>query len=103
MLTSSNRIALAAAFQREQCRRIAAHLEQNIEKFERLAAGLDFEVRAEEERTQNFVPTHVGYSMVAKSARIRRENLQRSCEDLRLHLESIRATLDDSLDNLNVA
>jgi hypothetical protein len=103
MLTSSNRIAQAAAFQREQCRRIAAHLEQNIEKFERLAAGLDSEICAEEERTQNFVPTHVGYSMVAKSARVRRENLQRSCEDLRLHLESIRATLDEAPEELSAA
>jgi hypothetical protein len=96
MLTSSKGIARAAAFQREQCRRIAAHLEQNIEKFERLAAGLDSEICAEEERTQNFVPTHVGYSMVAKSARVRRENLQRSCEDLRLHLESSHAALDEN-------
>jgi hypothetical protein len=96
MLTSSDSISRVAAFQREQCRRIAAHLEQNIEKFERLAAYLDYEIRAEEERTQKFNPTLVTYSMIAKTARVRRENLQRSRDELILHLKSIRASLEES-------
>jgi hypothetical protein len=45
----------------------------------------------------------VAYSMFAKSARARRENLRRSCEDLRLHLESIRATLDEAPEELSAA
>jgi hypothetical protein len=100
---SSREVTRIEEFQRDQSRRIAANLQRSIEDFERLAAGLDLEIRAEEERTQNFVPTHVGYSMVAKSARVRRENLQRSCEDLRLHLESIRATLDEAPEELSAA
>jgi flagellar protein FliJ len=95
MMTSSRRFSLTAAFQREQCLRIAAHLEQNIEKFERLAVYLDSEIRAEEERTQIFDATNVAYSTLAKAARARRDNLRRSSDELGLHLHSMREALDE--------
>jgi hypothetical protein len=101
MKASAKATARNEEFQREQNLRIAT---QNIEDFERLAARLDSEIRAEEVRTRISDPTHVAYSALAKAARARRENLQRSCEDLRLHLESSRATLDeDHLEQLPAA
>jgi hypothetical protein len=102
-MTSSKRFSLTAAFQREQCLRIAAHLEQNIEKFERLAAYLNSEIDAEEERTQIFDPTNVAYSTLAKAARARCDNLRRSSDELSLDLQSMRAVLDEVPGKLSAA
>ena len=102
-MTSSKRFSLTAAFQREQCLRIAAHLEQNIEKFERLAAYLNSEIDAEEERTQIFDPTNVAYSNLAKAARARCDNLRRSSDELSLDLKSMRAVLDEVPGKLSAA
>jgi DNA anti-recombination protein RmuC len=93
-MTSSKRVARIEEFLREQNRRTVAHLQRNIEDFERLAARLGNEIRAEEERTRISDPSHVAYSMFAKAARARRENLRRSSDELNLHLKSICAMLD---------
>jgi hypothetical protein len=102
-MASLQATARTEEFQREQSRKTVTHVQRNIEDFERLAARLDSEIRAEEERTRVIDPSRVAYSMFAKAARARRENLQRSCEDLRLHLESIRATLDEAPEELSAA
>ena len=95
MMTSAYATARIEEFQRDLSRRIAAHLQQNIEDFERLAVRLDSEIRTEEERTRNCDPTHVAYSMFAQAARARRDNLRRSRDELSLHLQSIQAALDE--------
>ena len=92
-MSSSKKVARTAAFQREQAQRMAAQLQHSIEGLDRLAAKLDLEICAEEERTRNSNPLDVAYSMRAKAARARRDNLQRSSDELRLYLESILATL----------
>lgn len=102
-MSSSKRLARTAEFQREQGWRITSHLRRNIEDFERLAAHLDLEIRTEEERTRNFDPSHVAYSMVAKAARARRDNLRRSCAELKLHLESILANFGDDHEQQSAA
>ena len=94
-MSSTKKIDRLAEFRREQSRQIAALLQRNIWDFERLAAQLDLDIRTEEERSRNFDPSHVAYSMRAKAARVRRGNLRRSCGELRLHLKSILAALDD--------
>jgi hypothetical protein len=94
-MASSQVTARIEEFQREQNRRTAAHLHRNIKDFNRLAAGLNLEIRAEEERTRISDPTHVGYSMFAKAVRARRDNLLRSRDELSLHLQSVHAALNE--------
>lgn len=102
-MSSSKRVARLAAFQREQTQRMAAQLQHSIENLERLAAKLDLEVRAEEERTRNSDPSHVAYSMRATAARARRDNLRSSCDELRLHLEAVLAALDNDQEQRSAA
>jgi hypothetical protein len=92
MKTSAKATAQIEEFQRDQNLRIAT---QNIEDFERLAAGLDSEIRAEEERTRISDPSHVAYSMLAEAARARRDNLLRSRDELMLYLKSVYAPLEE--------
>jgi flagellar FliJ protein len=103
MVSSSKRVARIAEFQREQTQRIAARLQRNIDDFERLAANLDLEIRTEEKRTRNSDPSHVAYSMRAKTARARRDNLRRSRDELSLHLRAIHAVLDEAPDKQSAA
>jgi hypothetical protein len=91
-MASSQATGRNEEFQREQNLRIAS---QNIEDFERLAARLDSEIRAEEERTRISDPAHVAYSMFAKAARARRDNLLRSRNELMPYLKSARAALGE--------
>ena len=93
-MSSSKRAARIARFQREQAQRMAAQLQHSIDDLERLAAKLDLEICAEEERTRNPDPSDVAYSMRAKAARARRDNLRHSSDELRLHLEAVLAVLD---------
>jgi malonyl CoA-acyl carrier protein transacylase len=95
MMSSSKRAARIARFQREQAQRMADQLQHSIEDLERLAAKLDREIRAEEERTRNSDPSDIAYSMRAKAARARRENLRRSSDELRSHLKAVLAALDN--------
>jgi hypothetical protein len=78
--------------QRDQNLGIATRLKED---FERLAAGLDSEIRAEEERTRVSDQTHVAYSMFAKAARARRENLLRSCEEITLYLKTVHTPSEE--------
>ena len=85
MKISEKAAAQSEELHRDQNLRIATQLQQD---FERLAAGLDSEIRAEEERTRVSDPSHVAYSMFAKAARERRDNLLRSREEITLYLKS---------------
>jgi hypothetical protein len=92
MKTSAKATASVDEFQRDQNRQIATRLQQD---FERLAAGLDSEIRAEEERTRISDPTRVAYSMFATAARARRDNLLRSRDELMLYLASAHTPLEE--------
>jgi flagellar FliJ protein len=92
MKISEKAAAQSEELQREQNLRIAAQLQQ---EFERLAEGLDSEIRAEEERTRVSDPSHVAYSMFAKAARARRENLLRSCEEITLYLKTVHTPSEE--------
>jgi hypothetical protein len=94
-MASSQATARTEEFQREQSRKTVTHLQRNIEDFERLAERLDCEIRAEEERTRISDPSHVAYSMFAKAARARRDNLLRSRDELVLYLKSVHAPVEE--------
>jgi flagellar protein FliJ len=80
------------------CRRKVAQTGRMIADFERLAAELDREVRAEEDRTGIRDPRHFTYSTVAKAAGLRRDNLLHSIAPLRLQLDSANAALQTALE-----
>jgi flagellar FliJ protein len=79
-------------------RRRVAQTRSMIADFERLAAELDREVRAEEDRTGNHDPRHFAYSTVAKAASLRRDNLMHSIGQLRIQLGTAHAALEAALE-----
>jgi flagellar FliJ protein len=85
-------------FEIAACRRKIAQTRAMIADFERLAAELDREVRAEEDRTNNRDPRHFAYSTLAKAASLRRDNLMHSIEQLRLQLRTTQAALEVALE-----
>lgn len=83
-------------FQAEEKRRRVAQIESMIAEFSRMAADLDREIAAEEQRTGVSDPAHFAYSTYARAARTRRDNLQQSAEELRGQLEEARARFDEA-------
>jgi len=60
---------------------------------DRLATDLDQEVRNEEDRVKIHDPAHYAYSIYARAAASRRDNLRRSADELRAHLAKAEMTL----------
>ena len=83
-------------FQLDERRRRVAQIEAMIGDFERMAADLDREIKAEQDRAGIHDPHHFAYPTYAKAAIARRENLRRSAEDLRMQLEDAKAALDEA-------
>jgi poly(3-hydroxyalkanoate) synthetase len=84
-------------FEVAACRRRIVQTRGMIADFERLAAELDREVRAEEDRTGIRDPRHFAYSTVAKAAGLRRDNLVHSITKLRAQLDASHAALHAAL------
>ena len=70
-------------FRTEEKRRQVADIEFMIQDFTRKFDDLDAQVKFEEGRTGVSDPSHFNYSLSAKSARVRRDNLLRSIGELR--------------------
>jgi|SRR5204862_2767708 len=87
-------------FQVDEKRRKVAQIESMIGEFERMAADLDREIAAEEERSGMHDPAHFAYPTYAKAAINRRDNLRRSAQELRLQLEDAKAALGDAFEEL---
>jgi hypothetical protein len=77
-------------------RREIAQTSNMIADFERLAAELDREVHAEEERTGISDPRHFAYSTLAKAAALRRDNLKHSVAQLRTQLDAVQAAIQNA-------
>jgi hypothetical protein len=60
---------------------------------DRLAANLDQDVRNEENRVRIHNPANSAYSTYARAAALRRDNLRRSAEELRVHLAKAEKAL----------
>ncbi|WP_205041979.1 flagellar export protein FliJ [Rhodoligotrophos defluvii] len=78
----------------------AADLEMMIADFERKQLELAYQIKAEEERTGVSDPNHFNYPTAARAAMIRRENLNKSIEDLREQLKEAKESLDQELAEL---
>jgi hypothetical protein len=81
----------------EKARKVA-DLEHMIREFENMAADLDRQIRAEEDRTGIKDPAHFAYSTFAKSASLRRDNLRTSADGLKAKLEGAQRERDEALE-----
>jgi len=87
-------------FQVDEKRRKVGQIETMIAEFERVAADLEREIRAEQDRAGIHDPAHFAYPTYAKAAIARRENLKRSADELRTQLEDAKLALADAFDDL---
>jgi hypothetical protein len=71
-------------------------LKRLIADFDRMASGLDQEVRNEEDGVKEHDPAAIMYSAYAKATGLRRDNLRRSAEELRTHLAKAEQQLRES-------
>ena len=74
-----------------------------IREFENMAAALNRQVNAEEDRTRTKDPAHFAYSTFAKSASLRRDNLRTSADGLKAKLEIAQRERDDALEQVSRA
>ena len=87
-------------FHVDERRRKVAQIEGMIAEFERMANDLEREIKAEQERAGIHDPGHFAYPTYAKAAMQRRENLQRSADDLKLQLEDANNALAEAFEEM---
>ena len=90
-------------FEADEKARKVADLEHMIREFENMAADLDRQIRAEEDRTGIKDPAHFAYSTFAKSASLRRDNLRTSADGLKAKLEIAQRERDEALEQVSRA
>jgi flagellar export protein FliJ len=75
-------------------------MEAMIADFQRMAADLEREILAEQERAGIHDPSHFAYPTYAKAAMGRRENLKRSIDELISQLGDAKIELQESCEEL---
>jgi len=90
-------------FEADEKARKVADLEHMIREFENMAADLDRQIKAEEDRTGIKDPAHFAYSTFAKSASPRRDNLRTSADGLKAKLEGAQRERDEALEQVSRA
>lgn len=90
-------LARLRRFQIDETNRRVAQLEVMIAEFSRMARELEREIAIEEQRAGVSDLTHFAYPTYARAARARRDNLQRSAEELACQLDETRRFLDEVL------
>jgi flagellar protein FliJ len=99
-MESRNTLIRLKKFQFDEKRRKVAQMEAMIADFQRMAADLEREIVAEQERAGIHDPSHFAYPTYAKSAIARRENLKRSIDELATQLGEAKVTLQESFEEL---
>ena len=87
-------------FQAEEKRRRVSQIEAMIAEFARMAGDLDREIALEEQRSGVTDMNHFAYSTYARAARVRRDNLMQSTDDLRPQLAEAKAHHAEALEEL---
>ena len=87
-------------FQVDEKRRRVAQIESMVADFDRMAADLEREITAEQDRAGIHDPTHFAYPTYAKAAIVRRDNLKRSADELKGQLEDARMALAEAFEEL---
>ena len=90
-------------FEADEKARKVADLEYMIRDFETMAADLDRQIQAEEDRTGVKDKSHFAYSTYAKSAVQRRDNLRSSAGELRAKLQAALKERDDAAEQVTRA
>jgi flagellar export protein FliJ len=90
-------------FRTEEKRRQAADIDSMINDFMRKYDDLDVQVKIEESRNGVTDPNHFNYSLSAKAARTRRDNLMKSIAELRDQLADARTALAEEEQELRRA
>ena len=90
-------------FEADEKARKVADLEHMIREFENMAADLDRQIKAEEDRTGIKDPAHFAYSTFAKSASQRRDNLRTSVDGLKAKHEVAQRERDEALEQVSRA
>src|SRR5919198_1075857 len=88
-------LARLRRFQIDETRRRVAQIETMIAEFSKMARDLDREIAIEEQRAGISDISHYAYPTYARAARARRDNLQRSAEELTGQLDEARRFLDE--------
>jgi flagellar protein FliJ len=99
-MKSRNTLIRSKKFQVDEKRRKVAQMEAMIADFQRMAADLDREIMAEQERAGIHDPSHFAYPTYAKAAMARRENLNRSIDELAAQLGDANIELQVSSEEL---
>jgi flagellar export protein FliJ len=84
----------------DERRRKVAQIEAMIADFDRMGADLDREIKTEQDRANIHDPTHFAYPTYAKAAMVRKENLKRSTDELRVQLDDAKASLGEAFEEL---
>jgi flagellar FliJ protein len=100
-MKSRDTLARLKRFQVDETHRRVAQIETMIAEFSKMARDLDREIALEEQRSGISDISHFAYPTYARAARTRRDNLQRSAEELTVQLEEARQFLDETLADPN--
>jgi flagellar FliJ protein len=87
-------------FQVDERRLKVAQIEGMIAEFERMAGDLEREIKSEQDRAGIHDPGHFAYPTYAKAAMQRRENLQRSADDLKVQLDAATNALAEAFEEM---
>ena len=96
-MKSRDTLARLRRFQVDETRRRVTQIETMIAEFSKMARDLDREIALEEQRSGISDISHFAYPTYARAARTRRDNLQRSAEELTVQLEEARQFLEETL------
>ena len=99
-MKSRNTLIRLKKFQLDEKRRKVAQMEAMIADFQRMAADLEREIMAEQERAGIHDPSHFAYPTYAKAAIQRRNNLKRSAHGLKIQLEDAKAALGEAFEEM---
>jgi flagellar export protein FliJ len=90
-------------FHVDEKRRKVAQIEGMIAEFDRIGCDLDREIKAEQDRAGIQDPSHFAYPTYAKAAAVRRDNLKRSADEMRIQLEEAKSALTDAFEEMKKA
>jgi flagellar export protein FliJ len=87
-------------FHVDEKRRRVVQIETMVADFERMAADLDREIQAEQDKAGIHDPAHYAYPTYAKAAVTRRDNLRHSADELKEQLAEAKDALADAFEEL---
>jgi len=87
-------------FQVDEKRRQVVQIEGMIAEFERMSRDLTREIQVEQDKAGIHDPGHYAYPTYAKAAVTRRDNLQRSADELRGQLADAKDALAEAFEEL---